>query len=80
MEKQVQDLIKRVEALELVCGSIQKPKNRREKRPPSEKQKEHHARFRKAYEKWAPEFKKENPNLKSNEIFKMVQEKIKEEK
>ena len=30
--------------------------------------------------KWAPEFKKENPSLKSHEIFKMVHAKIKAEK
>ena len=80
MEKQVEDLIKRVEALEKQCAGQSTEKRRREKRPPSEKQKEQHARFKKAYDKWAPEFKKENPSLKSHEIFKMVHAKIKEEK
>ena len=79
MEKQIEELTKRVAALEQECKGPQgKPK--REKRPPSEKQKEQHARFKKAYDKWAPEFKKENSNLKSHEIFKMVHAKIKAEK
>ena len=76
MEKQIEELTKRVAALE----TQPKGKVKREKRPPSEKQKEQHARFKKAYDKWAPEFKKENPSLKSHEIFKMVHAKIKEEK
>jgi len=76
MEKQIEELTKRVAALEQ--GLQGKPK--REKRPASEKQKEQHARFKKAYDKWAPEFKKENPGLKSHEVFKMVHAKIKEEK
>ena len=78
MEKQIEELTKRVAALEQECKGTVKPK--REKRPPSEKQKEQHARFKKAYDKWAPEFKKENPGLKSHEVFKMVHAKIKEEK
>lgn len=80
MEKQIEELTKRVEYLEKQCSGQQGEKKRREKRPPSEKQKEQHARFKKAYDKWAPEFKKENPSLKSHEIFKMVHAKIKEEK
>lgn len=79
MEKQIEELTKRVACLESTQGQVQvKPK--REKRVPSEKQKEQHARFKKAYSKWAPEFKKENPSLKSHEVFKMVHAKIKEEK
>ena len=78
MEKQIEELTKRVAALEQECKGTSKPK--REKRPPSEKQKEQHAKFKKAYDKWAPEFKKENPSLKSHEVFKMVHAKIKEEK
>ena len=80
MEQQLEDLTKRVEALEKLCAGQAGGKPRREKRPPSEKQKEQHARFKKAYDKWAPEFKKENPALKSHEIFRMVHAKIKEEK
>jgi len=78
MEKQIEELTKRVAALEQECKGTTKP--RREKRPPSEKQKEQHARFKKAYDKWAPEFKKEKPSLKSHEVFKMVHAKLKEEK
>ena len=81
MEKQIEELTKRVEALEqIICKRQSQEKPKREKRPPSEKQKEQHAKFKKAYDKWAPEFKKENPSLKSHEIFKMVHAKIKEEK
>ena len=79
MDKQIEELTKRVAALEQSQGQPQ-AKIKREKRPPSEKQKEQHARFKKAYDKWAPEFKKENSSLKSHEIFKMVHAKIKEEK
>ena len=79
MEKQIEELIKRVAVLEQSQGQP-KVKVRREKRPPSEKQKEQHARFKKAYDKWAPEFKKEKPSLKSHEVFKMVHAKLKEEK
>ena len=78
MEKQIEELTKRVAALEQSQGQPQ-GKVKREKREPSAKQKEQHARFKKAYDKWAPEFKKENPSLKSHEIFKMVHAKIKEE-
>ena len=78
MEKQIEELAKRVAALEQECKGTTKPK--REKRPPSEKQKEQHAKFKKAYDKWAPQFKKEDPSLKSHEVFKMVHAKIKEEK
>jgi len=78
MEKQIEELTKRITALEQECKGTVKPK--REKREPSAKQKEQHARFKKAYDKWAPEFKKENPGLKSHEVFKMVHAKIKEEK
>ena len=87
MEKQIEELSKRLKyteeritALEQECRGQHKVKQKREKRPPSDKQKEQHARFKKAYDKWAPEFKKENPGLKSHEVFKMVHAKIKEEK
>lgn len=79
MEKQIEELTKRITALEKIQGQPQ-VKQKKEKREPSAKQKEQHAKFKKAYDKWAPEFKKENPNLKSHEIFKMVHAKIKEEK
>ena len=78
MEKQIEELTKRVASLEQECKGTAKPK--REKREPSAKQKEQHARFKKAYDKWAPQFKKDNPSLKSHEVFKMVHAKIKEEK
>ena len=77
----MEELIQRVSLLEDKLQDNAKPvKKKREKRPPSEKQKEQHARFKEAYNKWAPEFKKENPSLKSHEVFKMVHAKLKEEK
>ena len=77
MESKLEELTKRIEALEK--GQCQpQVKKKKEKREPSEKQKEQHARFKKAYDKWAPEFKKEDPNLKSHEIFKKVHAKMKE--
>lgn len=77
MEKQLEDLTKRVEALEQHSKGTKKSKPKREL---SSKQKEQHAKFKKAYDKWAPVFKEENSKLKSHEIFKMVHAKIKEEK
>lgn len=78
MEKQIEELTKRVATLEQECKGQPQGKVKREKRPPSEKQKQQHARFKKAYDEWAPKFKKENPSLKSHEIFKMVHAKLKE--
>ena len=69
LSKRVEELTRRVESLEKHCSTQTSDKKRREKRPPSEKQREQHARFKKAYDKYAPEFKKENPALKSHEIF-----------
>ena len=77
MDKIVEELSKRVAALEQNTFT---PKVKREKRVPTNKQKEQHARFKTAYDKWAPEFKKENPSIKSHEVFKMVHAKLKEEK
>jgi hypothetical protein len=76
MEKQIEELTKRITELENQV--FQREKCKKEKRPPSDKQKEQHARFKAAYDKWAPEFKKANPSLKSHEIFKMVHAKLKE--
>jgi len=75
MDNRLDDLEKRVSALEQ--GVITK-KPKREKREPTQKQKDHHLRFKTAYAKWSPIFKKENPKIKSSEIFKKVHEKLKE--
>ena len=77
MKKQISDLTQRICDIEQNNNSS-KPKKKREKRPLTEKQKVQHARFKKAYEEWAPKFKKDNPNIKSHEIFKMVHAKLKE--
>jgi hypothetical protein len=82
MEKQIEELTKRLKLAEERIHALEQGASKpakREKRPPTDKQKEQHARFKKAYDKWAPHFKKENPSLKSHEIFKMVHAKIKEE-
>ena len=77
LNKQVVELTKRIEALESNKSQV---KVKREKRPPTKKQEEQRARFKKAYEHWAPLLKKDDPSLKSHEIFKMVHAKLKEEK
>ena len=78
MESRIDNLEKRVTELEQLIN--QGKKKKREKREPSEKQKQHHDRFKKAYNQWAPVFKKENSALKSSDIFKMVHAKLKETK
>jgi len=82
LEKKIDELSQHILALQLICGD--KEKNRKtqlkEKRPQTEKQKQHNARFKAAYDKWAPEFKSKNPSLRSTDILKMVNEKMKDQK
>ena len=80
MEQQIEELTKRIEQLEKDRCEDGKGKVKKEKRKQSDKQKEIAERFKKAYAKYAPDLKKENPTMRQSEIFSLVHKKIKEEK
>ena len=73
MDKQIEELTKRIERLEKGT-STSKPK--REKRVQSEKQKQNAEVFKKTMAK----LKKENPDMPHKEVFSLVHKTIKEEK